>query len=560
MNSKSRPRFDPHTLKNLAGDRVYARGETYFHNGLVAILSIEPDRVIARVAGTENYRTVLAGRAAAVGGECSCPAFERDGFCKHMVAVALAANDAVASGRTDIGGTLAQVRRYLESRDVDSLVEMIIEQAERDPVMLRKLELAAAVMSTDDKALETRLRTAIRDATRTRGFVDYGRAAEWAAGVDAVLDTLAEVASSPRAALALDLADYSIDRIERALENIDDSDGHCGELLDRAQRIHLDACRGAKPEPVALARDLFSREAEGDYDTFFAAAAEYADVLGDIGLAEYRRLAQDAWERLPSHIGPKREPDGYRTNEFQLKSILDFFAERDGDVEMRIGLRARNLSSQWAYVELVEFCQAEGRTDEALRRAEEGLWLFEDDRPDERLVSVAADLLSKANRKDDAVTHLWRVFEKAPSATLYERLRELGGEAVVQRAVGILRQQLVGASSTPWHFPADLLVRIMIEEKMFESACAVVRDYRASRSVKGKLARACEATLSDQALAIYAEIVEELVNTGSNPAYGEAAALIERMGKLRDSEAQDAYLTNIRARHKRKRNFMKLLS
>jgi tetratricopeptide (TPR) repeat protein len=179
-------------------------------------------------------------------------------------------------------------------------------------------------------------------------------------------------------------------------------------------------------DPVKLARDLFSRETQSDYDTFRDAATEYADVLGEEGLAEYRRLAEEAWQELPARIGPRRGQDD-RYDDSQVASILDFFAERDGDVDLRIALRAKNLSSQWAYLQLAEFCLTCGREEEALRRAEEGLWLFEDDRPDERLVSFAVDLLQKEDRKADAEAHLWRAFEKAPSLHLYGRLRALGG-------------------------------------------------------------------------------------------------------------------------------------
>jgi uncharacterized Zn finger protein len=526
---------------------------------MVDILGIEPGRVVARVTGTEDYRTVVTGQAPAIGGKCSCPAFERDGFCKHMVAVALAANAEILSGEAGSGGTLAQIRDYLKTKDVDALIEMIMDMVEWDPARLRKLQIAAAAAGADDKVLELQLRTAIRDATRTGGFVDYGRAPGWAAGVDAALDVLTEIATGPRSALVVELASHAIGRIERAIENIDDSDGHCTALLDHAQRIHLNACRAARPDAVALARNLFLRETKGEYDTFCDAAAQYADVLGEEGLAEYRRLAQEAWEKLPARIGPRRgaEDDGF--DGFRLAPILDFFAERDGDVEMRIALRIKNLSSPWAYLQLAEFCLANGREDEALCRAEEGLWLFEDDRPDERLVSFAVDLLLKAERKADAEAHLWRAFERVPGLSLYGRLRELGGETATRRAVGFLRQKLVGASSTLWHSPADLLVRVMIEEKMFEDAWGIVRDHGASPSVKEALATASEATHTREALAVYTERVEELAKIGGNPAYEEAAALIARMATLRDTAEQATYVAALKERHGRKRNLMKLL-
>ena len=122
-----------------------------------------------------------------------------------MVAVALAVHPAAGAGRDDGGGTLALVRSYLATKDRDSLVDMIIDIAEWDSALLRKLELAAAASGTDDDVLQSQLRNAIGEATRTGGFVDYGQARRWAAGVDAVLDALAEIASLVAAAGASSL-------------------------------------------------------------------------------------------------------------------------------------------------------------------------------------------------------------------------------------------------------------------------------------------------------------------------------------------------------------------
>ena len=52
-----------------------ARGEAYYRDGRVEILDLDPSRVLAQVAGTEDYRTELTGRGEKIGGKCSCPAF-----------------------------------------------------------------------------------------------------------------------------------------------------------------------------------------------------------------------------------------------------------------------------------------------------------------------------------------------------------------------------------------------------------------------------------------------------------------------------------------------------
>ena len=327
---------------------------------------------MSQVSGNEGYRTVVTGRGTQIAGECTCPAIEDWGFCKHIVAAALAAN-AVGGDLEEGGvGALSRVRDHLKRKSVGELVAMIMDLAEQDLALFRKLDMAAAAIHEDDKKLEARLRKAIDGATRTGGFVDYRAAAGWATEVDAALDALAELAPGKRAAVVLELANRAIERIEWAVEDIDDSDGHCTTLLDRARDIHLAAARAARPEPVLLAGDLFAREMASDYDTFHGAAALYADVLAEEGLAEYRRLAAAAWERLPQLRGGQEGRDASADYD-RLVEILDFFAEQDGDIDARVALRTKDLSSAWRYLLLAEFCRAHGREDEALRRAEEGL-------------------------------------------------------------------------------------------------------------------------------------------------------------------------------------------
>ena len=558
MKTKGNSRFDIGALRDLAGEKTFARGETYHRDGQVAILSIEPKRVLAKVAGTEDYRIELTGRGKDIHGECSCPAYADWGFCKHMVATALAANAAGPDAEAAGLGTLARIRGHLGRRGIDALVKMIMELAERDEALFRKLDVAATAVDDDDKTLETRLRKAIDDATRTRNFVDYRQASGWAAGVDAVLDSLADLASTDRANLVLRLAERAIDRIEKAVESIDDSDGHCGALLDRARDIHLAAARGAHLDPLALARALFAREMADQYDIFHAAASIYADVLGEKGLEEYRRLAAEAWEKLPP-CRAHRQLNEFSDDYSRLATILDFFAGRSGDTEMRIALRAKNLSSSWNYVQLAQFCREQGREEEALRRVEEGLWMFEDDRPDERLLYLAVDLLTKAGRKGDAESHLWRAFEKAPSAELYSRLRKIGGKAARERAIEFLQSRLASETRSQWHYPADLLVRLLTQEKTYDAAWAAVRQHQASRHVREALARASEASHPREALETYAACVEELANSGGNAAYTEAAKLIGRMASLSKPAEHASYIATLKTRHARKRNLMKLL-
>ena len=556
MTAENLPRFDIAALKRLAGG-AFVRGQAYHRDGRVEILVIEPRRVLAQVAGTEDYRVNLLGKGETIKGECTCPAFDEYGFCKHMVAAALAANESDHGREAGGAGALARIRAHLAGKPNAFLVAMIVELAERDPALFRKLEIASAADGADDKTLAVRLNKAIDQATATRGYVEYREAGRWAGGVDEALDAL-DALDSRHDRLLLKLAERAIGRIESAIEFIDDSNGECGALLERARDIHIRAARGARPDPVALARDLYERET--------GAATEHSMTRPGFTLtfSAKRDWPNTACSR-PKRGRSCRRSTGRAQRKAEgdydgLSEILDRFAERDGDVETRIALRAKDLSSPWKYLELAEFCLKHKGADEALRWAEEGLWTFEDGPSDARLVLFAANLLMKADRRGEAEAVLKCAFERAPDFNVYLRWREAGGEAARDQALALVERLAAAETGPSFGHPADLGVKILMHEKQFDMAWAMTRKYRVSRTVKEGLARESEADHPREALEVYAQRVDELANGGGNRAYEEAAGLIARMGRLRAAAEQAAYVATLKERFGRRRNFVKLLA
>ncbi len=184
--------------------------------------------------------------------------------------------------------------------------------------------------------------------------------------------------------------------------------------------------------------------------------------------------------------------DDYRDYD-GLSGILDRFAELEGDVEARIALRAKDLSSPWKYLELAEFCLRHRSANEALRWAEEGLWTFEDGPSDARLVLFAANLLMKADRRGKAEGVLKRAFERAPDFNVYTRWREAGGEAARDQALAVVERWAAAETGPSFGHPADPGLKILMHEKRFDMAWAMTRKHRVSRAVKESLARESEA-------------------------------------------------------------------
>jgi SWIM zinc finger len=404
MTTKTdKPGFDAETLRAMAGDKAFARGQSYFSAGQVEILAIERSRIRARVAGTVVYRTELKGSGRRFSGDCTCPAAsDRADFCKHLVAVALCVNAMKPGAAAAIPNRFEKTRDHLRAQKPAALVEMIIEMTERDAGLLRDLELAVAMDGKDEDMLLAGFRQAVTDATRISDYVEYGEMRDWAANVKGVLKRVDELFERGHPLLVLRLLDHFFDRMEKALQDVDDSDGHGGGLVALASDLHLKACRAAKPEPFGLARELFRRETEWDWsDCFHDASGTYRALLGNAGLAEYRRLAEEAWAGIkPLHGGARRMRDDQFALRYRLQFILEDLAARDGDIGGMIAIRARDLSSAYRYLQVAKLCADHGRTAEALKWADEGLWQFEDE-PDKRLVAFACGLRGLLSKTGD---------------------------------------------------------------------------------------------------------------------------------------------------------------
>jgi uncharacterized Zn finger protein len=566
------PRFDVDALRDRAGEAAFARGTAYHAAGRVELVSIQARRIAARVLGTEVYDATLKIAGADFDGTCTCRAFEDWGFCKHLVAAALAVNDLASGDTLHSRGPLDPIRDHLRSLKAGALIDLVLEQAGKDPALRRRLELTAALTQGDDGRIRTQLKKAITAATRTDG-VEYRRVRKWSRAIGDLLDEIETLLDGGRAQLGFDLLEHFLNRMQQALGEIDDSDGDGIALFGRAENLHLRACEAVRPDPVALAQALFKREMESDSDAFSGAAGTYADVLGREGTAEYRRLAAAAWAQIPSRRADDRRASQdyeHASKRYTLFSILDRFAEEDGDIDARVALRTQDLSTAQAYESLVELHRVHHRLEAALKWAEEGLWLFQDASAD-RLARQASGLYLQLGRKADAEAILWRCFEAKPHPATLRQLEEMAGpdgaNAVLDRTIAVMERRLSGrqAMAGSWGYSdSDFLIELLLAGGRLAQAWAVLEQHGSVDRTLLALAAASEATDPLKVITVYEQLVERYVGTTIQGNYEEACRLIDRIGRVRRERGETAihatYLAELATRHKAKRNFMKLLA
>lgn len=121
------------TIAVIVGSRTFDRGEACFAQGRVT--TVETTRgelrgiVRPQEAGRVPYRVRVWVRDEGVAFECTCPIGERQQFCKHTVAIALAHLD---QERRDAEHGLAVLREALGAITATALIDGLVVLARRD--------------------------------------------------------------------------------------------------------------------------------------------------------------------------------------------------------------------------------------------------------------------------------------------------------------------------------------------------------------------------------------------------------------------------------------------
>lgn len=135
------------SLRELAGDKYYPRGEAYFRAGAVFSLSHGPEGIAARVVGTEPYVARLWLRRGNLVWGCSCPLGQDEGaFCKHIVAAGLAWLSRARRRAPKLSDDVQAIRDSLRTLDQDALLDLITERAGWDEGFCEEVRLLAEAL------------------------------------------------------------------------------------------------------------------------------------------------------------------------------------------------------------------------------------------------------------------------------------------------------------------------------------------------------------------------------------------------------------------------------
>jgi uncharacterized Zn finger protein len=294
-----------------------------------------------------------------------------------------------------------------------------------------------------------------------------------------------------------------------------------------------------------------------ELDAFSEAPQRYAQILGPAGLARFGELVDTAWVK-----------DGDGESAWLVGSWAEQLARQAGDVDRLVAIKARDLSEDWGYQQVVGVLVEAERHDEALGWAERGLaarpvhlqpWLRD----------FVASAYRAGGRLEEAVALRAAQLRDTPSLEAYRALKDdaegLGAwPAQREAALTHLREAAMpSAKASRWQRrDRSALVEILLWEGEVATAWEEAQAGGCSASLWRCLGLARAEERPQDAVAVYRKLVGQTVGATNNSAYAHAIELLIELEQALPGQAVGEHrrlVAEVRGLYRRKRNFAKLL-
>ena len=555
-------------LASLAGEQAFARGQDYFSSGSVGELREVKGKITATVAGTRSYQVTLRHTSRQFEGSCDCPASDNFDFCKHCVATALQYRAELAErDQLSQGSSGDKLLAFLKSLNKQELAKQLYDLLAQDKTLFEAWSLKAEIASggLDAKAMKKRITAAI---ACNRHIYRYAQVRDYFARVETVTQFLLENLHLFEAEQALSLTEYALQRLQKALETVDDSGGFRESCVHDLQACHVQACAAldwSKNESAGYLAKIYI-----DHDDSFhpAIPAAYVDALGAEGMAAFHALINKAWEALPALQASEEWSEKYRY--LKLSKVLEQQAKEENNLPRLIELKAKTATRTPDFIALSVLCQSQDiqQAEQWLARARQESKKSKHRMRDHEVDYQQIRIWRQQGKYKQALELQWQLYRQQPSMQCYKRLKLLAEEAAnmkdwLQQALAYNAEQYAGEGPTRQkQSHADAIVELNLYEQQAEAALLFAEQHAVDPQLLLETA-AANAQRVERVLPLYARVARYEVSVANNRSYRNAIAVLKQAHSSIGTEHYhllSLHIEELRREFKAKRNFMKWLA
>jgi len=594
------PKITHALIQRSTTAQSFARGEDYYATGAVLELIRRGDTLYAEVEGSsyEPYQVEVTFDAQGISSTyCTCP-YDWGGWCKHIVAVLLAAADA-----PDEVETRPTVDALIEALDAAQLRAVVQALVERHPGLINEVESCVAVQTSeavpepaaaspaasppprphvDPAPFRRQVHSILRSLDRMRPSEAYWHVGGVVDEVRGLLDQAWQLIEAGDGNNALRVLEGITDAYVNAWYNLDDSDGEASAFFSDLAVVWTEAALTADLTPEEREQWIETLEVWQDeidkygIDEGFGAAQEalrqgwdYPPLLRVIRDGEITK--NGAWENYEDAPYYADDLAVARLNVLERQGRYQeylYLAEAESQISRYITMLVRvgRVDEAVAYglqyltlteeaLALAQALHADGHIQEALRVAEHGLTLSGYAKA--QLATWLRDVAANAGEPELALNAAVTTFKAAVDLEAYRKIQSLAGdrwEALRQELLETLRQQTGYASQAS--------IEIFLHEGLIDDAIRALGNYPHYSTVELVVNAAIESR-PDWCIQACKQQAESIMDQGQSKYYQRAAYWLGRAKaayvSVGRSDEWRVYLESLLQKHARKYSLVPLL-
>ena len=450
----------------------------------------------------------------------------------------------------------------LQVLGADRLADLLVELAEQDASLSRRLRMALTAVHAKDKLgkeIEKRLRT----IQRSKGFLPWERVRPLGTELDTLRQSILNDLSTVDVQQAISAMRLLVEIAPFVYERSDDSSGYLSDIF-REAASDLGALWGRQTnrDPAIVVTDILTLLDQDGYGTCDHLLASSGAALGETGSAMLRNALLVRLRDLPASKGKRdyhtdiarRQTIGHLLDLADVMGDVDAYIEATNLSDRQsgyIGNIARRLMDKGRHREAIAWLDRETNETPGFRRGHDDLRIEACEAVGDR--TAAQSLRWTVFRETLSLSH-WKAYQR--------HLSDYDAIDAEEAALDHIR-----------NFPnRNVALSILLEWPVLNEAARFVRkhaealdgrDYETLRPAAERLLEGYphEATL------LYRLLIEAVLDRGLSRYYAYAAKdfascqlLAPMLSLAAGIESHDAFWTRLKAAHKRKLAFWSLVA
>jgi uncharacterized Zn finger protein len=554
-------------------DKTHKKGLDYYQKGKVTRFNNE-DRVISGdIKGNSIYRASIKNNRPEYIFNCTCPAFARAGFCKHLVALVYAWSESLGERNITVRSEEDELKEYFSRYSKDELTSLVIKFCEQDETY--KKEILTLVRADADGDLNiSEAKKFIRSCFATRGFVDYRKSFEVSKKMDKGIDFIEHLFDKGHFYECLELSEYASGLANKACLHMDDSAGNMSDIFRRLEEIHFRSARKSKIDPIKLSKKLLALVSKSGFSQFWDCLDVYEDLLGEKGFQHFRNEIEKGWAEVPvkqpgskpPFLSSEEEPLYNGFSRWVLERFMEKFAEESGDLDFLVSIIMKDQSASYNFTRVSKLYREAGQADKALPIINKAFINFKKQRDFMNLCLESIEIYRALKNPEKALEFACKHWNAENVLTNYRLVKECALEVSEacwnSEREKILDELYAGLNKNSKAAPTMIAAILCYEEK-FEEAWEITEKYTCDDFILERLAKKSEIIFPEKALKVYMKQIDDTLRISSPGTYPETVKnilhiglLFQNLGRLKDFKI---YYESLTVKYKRLRKFMELL-